>query len=255
MPRSEEYTTRVTTITAPDGVAVSITDDQGNVWKRQPHRTLQEPRQVWALVTVEDHHGDTTPRLLDGIEPDKARAALAELMTWRPGYGPSERFNPNNPGYVARSPLGVVIKDHYGVDPDEIVAELNRRADARIARIAPKRSADFERDHPKAHAELQAAGLTWAENQKNRAYRGNFEFFEHPQTAEDGLTVIAELVQERRTSSGSPCTAESLAAWCEGDEDAPFCSEAYLYTLAGKDIARSFLGKLRTLRQALGTSR
>jgi hypothetical protein len=39
-----------------------------------------------------------------------------------------------------------------------------------------------------------------------------------------------------------------------GDEKAPFFSEAFLYVLLGKEDARSLLGRMRTLRKALGIS-
>lgn len=41
----------------------------------------------------------------------------------------------------------------------------------------------------------------------------------------------------------------------EGDEDAPFFTEAYLYVLLGKEDARSLLGRMRELRNALGVRR
>ncbi|MCI0408850.1 MAG: hypothetical protein L0191_09845 [Acidobacteria bacterium] len=40
--------------------------------------------------------------------------------------------------------------------------------------------------------------------------------------------------------------------YTEGDERAPFFSEAYLYTLLGKDAARSLLGRLSVLGRVAG---
>lgn len=53
----------------------------------------------------------------------------------------------------------------------------------------------------------------------------------------------------------TPVTGDDLATLGKGDEDAPFFSEAYLYTLVGKDMARSILGKLRRLGLTLGVAR
>lgn len=60
---------------------------------------------------------------------------------------------------------------------------------------------------------------------------------------------------ERDTSSGKPWdlpAGERYGMYADGDEFAPFFSEAFLYNLLGKDEARSVLGIMRGLCELAG---
>jgi hypothetical protein len=78
-----------------------------------------------------------------------------------------------------------------------------------------------------------------------------------PLTVEDAKGLLAqatEIVNDLKTWKpewGIP-HLKTLDGYEKGDEDAPFFSEAILYVLLGKDPARSLLGRLRRLAEAVG---
>lgn len=68
------------------------------------------------------------------------------------------------------------------------------------------------------------------------------------------LAQAAEIIQglkEWKPEWGIP-HFKKLDGYEKGDEDAPFFSEACLYVLLGKDPARSLLGRMRALAEAVG---
>ncbi len=68
-------------------------------------------------------------------------------------------------------------------------------------------------------------------------------------TAEAGESYREEFLRHEREWYG-----EGVHAYEEGDEKAPFFSETFLYLLLGKEDARSLLGRLNRLGEALGLS-
>lgn len=58
--------------------------------------------------------------------------------------------------------------------------------------------------------------------------------------------VLAQFKPESR-----PEFFEKHYGYSKGDEHAPFFSEAFLYTLLGKEDARTLLGRMRRLAKAL----
>lgn len=64
----------------------------------------------------------------------------------------------------------------------------------------------------------------------------------------EGETFWRNLFIERDTGSNG----ERYGMFAEGDEHAPFFSEAFLYNLLGKDEARSVLGIMRRLTKLAG---
>jgi hypothetical protein len=63
---------------------------------------------------------------------------------------------------------------------------------------------------------------------------------------------IMEDLKEWKPEGGIP-GFEKMEGYEKGDEEAPFFSEACLYTLFGwKDPARSLLGRMRSLAEAIG---
>lgn len=65
----------------------------------------------------------------------------------------------------------------------------------------------------------------------------------------EGETFWQEFFIERDTNER---TGERYGMYAEGDETAPFFSEAFLYNLVGKDEARSILGIMRELCDLAG---
>src|SRR6185437_11419351 len=87
------------------------------------------PRKVWVQVEVVDKsYGYEGPHLLNGVDIEKTRATFADLMTFRPGYGPAELFNSNNPMYTAPKSLAYVIEHAYGRNPLELREEIRQKA-------------------------------------------------------------------------------------------------------------------------------
>lgn len=81
---------------------------------------------------------------------------------------------------------------------------------------------------------------------------------EAPLKLEDAKALLAqaaEIIQDLKgwkPEWGIP-HFKKLDGYEKGDEDAPFFSEACLYVLLGKDPARSLLGRMRALAEAVGT--
>jgi hypothetical protein len=67
----------------------------------------------------------------------------------------------------------------------------------------------------------------------------------------EGETFWRNFFIERDTKPGG----ERYGMYAEGDEQAPFFSEAFLYNLLGKDEARSVLGIIRELCELAGVER
>jgi hypothetical protein len=65
----------------------------------------------------------------------------------------------------------------------------------------------------------------------------------------EGETFWREFFIERDTDTA---TGKRFGMYDEGDEAAPFFSEAFLYNLLGKDEARSVLGIVRRLAMLAG---
>lgn len=188
-------------------------------------------RKVWVEVEVDESRpGEQTPRLLHSVDPEKAREAFRDLMSYVSDSPPESVFNANNPFYNPRRTLAQVIAAH-GKNPEAIRDELIRQAHERI-----------ERD--------QAAGKATAENADARRERVrgimHRQIFEQLEGHIGWQVVVAKFLE---------ISNEQLQAEREGDEDAPFFSEAFLYTLIGKDSARSILARLRRLEEALGVPR
>lgn len=67
----------------------------------------------------------------------------------------------------------------------------------------------------------------------------------------EGETFWRNFFIQRDTHS---ITGERMGMYDEGDEQAPFFTEAFLYNLLGKDEARSVLGIMRRLSVLAGVS-
>jgi hypothetical protein len=65
----------------------------------------------------------------------------------------------------------------------------------------------------------------------------------------EGTTYFRDLFIRNDTNEA---TGERYGMYGEGDERAPFFTEAFLYNLLGKDDARSVLGLLRQLCELAG---
>lgn len=213
-------------------------------------------RYVWARVEVATGRpGESHPEILGAVQPEKAREALVALRGFCPGYGPAELFNDTNPMYIPRKTLEQVIRDKYQRDPAEIreamLAPMYRRVEASTT---DERAAEWASDHPKEHAEVVAklgvppGRAAYVALRRRRCEQTVDRLLRNkPLEASTGwLDVVAQLLDT---------TPEELALATHGDDDAPFFSEAYLYTLVGKDIARSVLSLLSRVEEALGVER
>jgi len=69
---------------------------------------------------------------------------------------------------------------------------------------------------------------------------------------ERARTALARLYEWHAEFHVPEIFSDGNEMYTPGDEDAPFFSEAYLYTLLGKEDARSLLSRMRELAQALG---
>lgn len=185
----------------------------------------------------EDH-----PKLVGGLDPDRARKALLELTGFKPEYGPKELFNDENPYYRKGLTL-VQIAVSRGYNAEAFEWELRNRAHERIEKQPEVADGSRARE--------------WAGHSKNPE-----DYLPHRKARIDdvikksiygeyGLLSPTKYVMIDSADFFGMSTTE-LHRLMLGDEDAPFFSEAYLYTLVGKDIARSILGRIRELQNALG---
>lgn len=69
------------------------------------------------------------------------------------------------------------------------------------------------------------------------------------QKVKDALRDLFTWTPESKPKQFSP---RAQSGYRKGDEDAPFFSESFLYVLLGKEDARSLLGRMRQLCEALG---
>lgn len=73
-----------------------------------------------------------------------------------------------------------------------------------------------------------------------------------PQKVKDALRDLFTWTPESKPKQFSN---RAGTGYRKGDEDAPFFTESFLYVLLGKEDARSLLGRMRVLCEALGLSR
>lgn len=190
-------------------------------------------RKVWALVEVNENSN----RLVGGIDPDAARDALADMYAFVPGDGPREVFRNTNPMYVPRKSMKEVLSER-GIDADAIAAKIvAARWKNSEARGKSGRAAEWAIDHNRPEEEWFTGSRARIERSVSIAMASG---------EEPGDVVLHDV----HAITGVPVA--DLAAEMRGDLDAPFFSEAYLYTLVGKDIARSILARLSRLKSALG---
>lgn len=80
---------------------------------------------------------------------------------------------------------------------------------------------------------------------------------EAPLRLEDYKAMLTQAVEALdRLKTWAPEAGPSILRACEhfqkGDEDAPYFTETFLYLTLGKEDARSLLGMMRTLAEAIG---
>lgn len=221
--------------------------------QKRPDGPVPHTHKVWVQVEVDDGRYCTeSPKLIGGIDPDKTKEALISLYRLRPEYGPSELFNDKNQMYTPRRSLEQIIRDDYKRDPNEIATTLRNQSYRKSERrITDERVTEWQGYHPKEEATIV---------EKYGVSTGREAFFKLSQVRIDKM--IERLMTDKPIEIERP-GVEAIAKWLEvtpqslvqatqGDDDAPFFSEAYLYTLIGKELARSVLGRLNTLSVALG---
>jgi hypothetical protein len=71
------------------------------------------------------------------------------------------------------------------------------------------------------------------------------------QKAREAFVSFGTIRIDPRNAGLKSIFSDKNAMYDKGDEDAPFFSEAYLYTLLGKDSARTLLARFRALGRAL----
>lgn len=179
---------------------------------------------VWVQVDVDDGWYCTdNSKLVGGINLERARESLNDLVSFRPGYG-TNAFNTNNQMYSPRKTLRQAL-EIQGLDPEVEYHKLFTKEDEYL--------------HSLVIANKEEG---WYITRRNRL--------------KDRLTKQLEMSepfdQLLLWSESTGISEETFRRCMAGDEDAPFLSEAYLYTLVGKDIARSVLGRVRALKSALG---
>lgn len=73
-----------------------------------------------------------------------------------------------------------------------------------------------------------------------------------PKHKEEIIKAAKELIKWCPNDFPYPSTIKKSGMYEEGDEEAPFFSEAYLYNLMGKGNARTILGLLNGLLKTVG---
>lgn len=210
-------------------------------------------KKVWVQVEVEEGRpGEERPRLIGGLDPEKARDAFRELLAFKPGYGPDELFNKQNPMYRAPRSLWDVISEDYKRDPGERALAMRNARYAVVEKVTDERVAEWQRDHPKEEAAIveskgvQPGREAYIALRKARADSSVMQFMARQSLSPEDVVATAEWLG---------VTPQELSHATMGDDDAPFVSEAYLYALLGKDLARSITARLGTLQEALGLGR
>jgi len=201
-------------------------------------------RKVWVEVEVQNSRpGESTPRLVGGLDPDGARQALLDLIAFKPGCAPEELFNEDNELYSGRRSLAVVLESDLGQDCISIEKMLKDRDYA----LAEKRAVGLTDEELRTrYDETRDAYIARRYSQIDaRVERVLYETSDQAQK-DTYVDIVAEHL-------GRP--AADLRARMQGDEDAPFFTEAYLYPLLGKDSARSILARLERLSESLGLAR
>lgn len=194
-------------------------------------------RKVWVEVECENGQpGETRPRLVGGIDPERARQAFLALVAYEPGDGPGELFNDGNAMYSPRRSLATVLTDDYSVDAEAIIEEMRTEGYARVEARAARATPEYLAEREETRDQYIARWKRGTDDRLARAFReGRFD--------DVAIDAAASRV-------GKP--AAEIRERMKGDEDVPFFTEAYLYTLLGKDHARSILAMMDRLREALG---
>lgn len=213
-----------------------------------------EPRttKLWVQVEVSQDRPGADARLVGGIDPEAARRALRDLYMFQPEYAPHELFNDKNEMYTAPRRLWDVIREDYKKDPQELQRMMVERAMPRAERRATtERVAEWQADHPKEEAAVvEVHKVSPGRDAYLAVSKARIE-----KSVTNLLTaksVGAERLEGTGIAEWVGCSAAELSDATMGDDDAPFFSEAFLYTLLGKEQARSVLARVNAIARALG---
>lgn len=213
-------------------------------------------KKVWVQVEVYDYPGgDRT--LIEGVEIDKVREEITDLFRFSIGYGPASIFNTDNPYYTKPRTLAEVIREDYQRDPEGFVIWRGLITSERQAKAPAERLDQWFREHPtdvahllqeNATRSLRDAFVEYWRRYSERSARSLLET--HSLTPGSVQQATAWLA-----TTGLPdVTRAALAGKTHGDDTAPFFSEVYLYTLFGKEDARTILSYVHTVARAAGVN-